>query len=123
MSNNRNDEEVEIPEGMEKHTILGLNFVVPEGIPPEFVAAMVHGMVEAGALKYDPANNTLESVGEAGKICGVDINVEADGLTVRGARRLSDDEVRNGLGVDKIDGLGDSDIQSIRSAMSGKKKR
>lgn len=89
-----------IPEGMRKYTMLGMTIVGPEGLPDEFVASVMEGMVRVGALVFDPATQTISPNPDMSDdtIRGMTIAMD-DSFNVGRASLMDDEQVKKDLGI------------------------
>ncbi len=97
------DEKPHIPEGMEAYTRMGVNVVGPAGMPPDFVNAVFQSLVQAGALVFDPENETLTANPDMtdDKVRGLVMKMD-NNMDVKDVRMLSDDEVNKDIGGRKL---------------------
>lgn len=117
-------EDQPIPEGMRKYTMLGMTIVGPEGLPEEFVASIMEGMVRAGALVFDPATSTLKAnpAMEQDKIRGMTIGMD-DAGNVGPCALLSDDEVKKDLGLSSLHVNKEDSVEKKIGRLRGKPKK
>jgi hypothetical protein len=93
-------EQKKVPEGMKRYSILGLNFVAPDGLPDEMLALVAEGMVESGHAVFDPTTNQLRANPdiEQNRVHGMVIKVNDDG-EILSSKKIPDDEIKKDLGI------------------------
>lgn len=96
-------DEKKLPEGMQRYSILGLNFVAPSGMPDEILALVAEGMVQSGHVIFDPATNTLKPNPDVDqtKVQGLTLKVDEAGR-IASAQKISDEQIKRDLGLSDL---------------------
>jgi hypothetical protein len=118
------EEKKPVPEGMKRYSMLGIDIVGPEGLPDEMIAAILEGMVRAGAIEFDHKTNTLNPNPNMkdDKIRGISLGMD-DGFNVGSATLMSDEQVKKDLGVNDLNDISGTTEEKIHKLRGNKRKR